>query len=147
MADARQEARNAQVFAEPLLTVLEHIEKQGSLLSLVPDRVQRLGLMKALTQQKLVSWNAAAVKYELTSLGHPTAWLGCPKIQAQRSSTSRARRSAGRLRIKREVEQLIVRMAEERHRCCDRPQFHPRNNRICAAPEIGRLRRSSNRPQ
>jgi hypothetical protein len=55
--------------AEPLLTALEHIEKRGSLLSLLPDRGQRLGLMKALAQQKLVSWNAGAVKYELTGLG------------------------------------------------------------------------------
>jgi len=70
MADARREVRNAQAAAEPLLSALAHIEKRGSLLSLVPDRVQRLGLMKALTQHKLVSWNAGAVKYELTGLGH-----------------------------------------------------------------------------
>jgi hypothetical protein len=70
VADARQEPRNAQASAEPLLVAIEHIKKQGSLLSLVPDRVQRLGLMKALTKHKLVSWNAAAVKYELTGVGH-----------------------------------------------------------------------------
>jgi hypothetical protein len=70
VADARQEPRNAQASAEPLLVAIEHIKKQGSLLSLVPDRVQRLGLMKALAKHKLVSSNAAAVKYELTGLGH-----------------------------------------------------------------------------
>jgi hypothetical protein len=70
VADTRQEPRNALASAEPLLIALEHIKKQGSLLSLVPDRVQRLGLMKALTKHKLVSWNAAAVKYELTGVGH-----------------------------------------------------------------------------
>ena len=58
MADVRRDAGNAQASAEPLLTALEHIEKRGSLLSLLPDRGQRLGLMKALAQQKLDSWKA-----------------------------------------------------------------------------------------
>jgi hypothetical protein len=54
MADVIRQTKDAQAFTEPLLTALEHIEKRGSLLSLVPDRRQRLGLMKALTQQKLM---------------------------------------------------------------------------------------------
>jgi hypothetical protein len=64
MADVRRDAGNAQASAEPLSTALEHIEKRGSLLSLVPDRGQRLEWMGALTKQD--------AKYELTSLAANT---------------------------------------------------------------------------
>jgi hypothetical protein len=56
-------------FSEPLVSALEHIEKRGSLLSLAPDRSQRLGLMKALTEHSLVCWSVPSGKYELTSVG------------------------------------------------------------------------------
>jgi hypothetical protein len=69
VTDALRETEDAEVSAEPLLTALEHIEKRGSLLSLMDDRRQRLALMTALTPQKLVCWNAPAAKYELTDLG------------------------------------------------------------------------------
>jgi hypothetical protein len=69
MSDAVREKTDTQEPTEPLLAALEHIEKRGRLLLLVPDRAQRLGLMKALTKQKLVAWNAAVTKYELTPLG------------------------------------------------------------------------------
>ena len=72
MADVRRDAGNAQASAEPLLTALEHIEKRGSLLSLVPDRGQRLEWMGALTKQRFVRWNAQDAKYELTSLAANT---------------------------------------------------------------------------
>jgi hypothetical protein len=64
MADVRRDAGNAQASAEPLSTALEHIEKRGSLLSLVPDRGQRLEWKGALTKQD--------AKYELTSLAANT---------------------------------------------------------------------------
>ncbi len=63
------EKRDSEDPVEPLFAALEHIAKQGSLLRLAPDRAQRLGLMMAMTKQGLVAWNAAASKYELTSLG------------------------------------------------------------------------------
>jgi hypothetical protein len=65
--DVLRENKNAQKLAEPILVALEHIESRGSLLSLVSDRAQRLSLMKALTDQNLVVWNAKAAKYQLTS--------------------------------------------------------------------------------
>jgi hypothetical protein len=58
-----------QKLVKPLLAALEHIERQGNLLSLVPDRGERLGLMKALCKETLVAWNATAARYQLTSLG------------------------------------------------------------------------------
>jgi hypothetical protein len=61
--------KTAQDAVEPLLTALDHIEKQGSLLRFTPDRAQRLGLMIAMTKKGLVAWNATAVRYELTALG------------------------------------------------------------------------------
>jgi hypothetical protein len=67
MADVHPDAGNAQASAEPLLTALVHIEKRGSLLSLVPDRRQRLEWMGALTKQGFVRWNVQDAKYELTS--------------------------------------------------------------------------------
>jgi hypothetical protein len=69
MPDARREEKDPQKPADPLMAALDHIEKRGSLLWLVPERAQRLGWMKELTKQKLVAWNAAAAKYELTTLG------------------------------------------------------------------------------
>ena len=64
MADVRRDAGNAQASAEPLSTALEHIEKRGSLLSLVPDRGQRLEWMGALTKQdaKYVTADRSAKK-------------------------------------------------------------------------------------
>jgi hypothetical protein len=61
--------KTTQDAVEPLLAALDHIEKQGSLLRLTPDRAQRLGLMMAMTKKGLVAWNATAVRYELTALG------------------------------------------------------------------------------
>jgi hypothetical protein len=69
MSGAVREKTYTDEPTEPLFAALEHIEKRGSLLWLVPDRAQRLGLMKALTKQKLVAWNPTAAKYELTTLG------------------------------------------------------------------------------
>ena len=63
MADVRRDAGNAQASAEPLSTALEHIEKRGSLLSLVPDRRQRLEWMGALTKQGFVRWNVLGGEY------------------------------------------------------------------------------------
>ena len=63
--------KSAQVsVAEPMLAVLRHIEKQGSLLRLLPDHTQRWGLMKLMSEQKLIVWNNKAKKYELTATGH-----------------------------------------------------------------------------
>jgi hypothetical protein len=66
---ARRIARATHKLAAPLITALEHIETQGSLISLVTDRTQRVGLMKELTAQKLVAWDPRSGKYELTRLG------------------------------------------------------------------------------
>jgi hypothetical protein len=55
--------------AEPLLSALEYLQAQGSLLSLVPDRAQRLGLMRAMSRNGLVHWDRALSKYALTPLG------------------------------------------------------------------------------
>lgn len=54
---------------EPLFGALDHIAERGSLLWLVPDRAQRLGLMNAIGKQGLVAWNRARGKYELTQAG------------------------------------------------------------------------------
>ena len=70
--DTARENINSHEPLEPLLAVLHEIEKRGSLLRLMPDRRQRVGLMMALAKQKLVVWDAAAVKYELTDLGSRT---------------------------------------------------------------------------
>jgi hypothetical protein len=67
-----RETVNSHQSPEWLLAVLHDIEEHGSLLRLVPDRPQRLALMMGLAKQKLVVWNATAVKYELTELGKQT---------------------------------------------------------------------------
>ncbi len=54
---------------EVLSDALEHIEKRGSLLRFAPNRLERLGLMKAMFEQGLVVWNKTARKYELTTSG------------------------------------------------------------------------------
>ena len=69
VSDAVREEKKPQKLAESLLSALEHIEERGSLLGLVPDRAERLSLMKALADQEFVAWNAKAAKYELTSWG------------------------------------------------------------------------------
>jgi hypothetical protein len=68
-SDAMRERSGTQEFAEPPPAALEHIEQRGSLLWFAPDRAQRLGLMKAMTEKGFVAWNATAGKYELTPLG------------------------------------------------------------------------------
>ena len=55
--------------AEPLLSALEHLQARGSLLSLVPDRAQRLGLIRAMSRHGLVQWERTLCKYALTALG------------------------------------------------------------------------------
>ena len=54
---------------EVLSGALEHIEERGSLLGFTPDRTQRLGLMKLMSEQGLVVWDKAGAKYELTTFG------------------------------------------------------------------------------
>jgi len=68
-SDAIREKRDTQKPAEPPSAALEHIEERGSLLWFAPDRVQRLALMKAMTEKGFVAWNATARKYQLTPLG------------------------------------------------------------------------------
>ena len=64
------EAENGPKISAPVVSdALLHIVQTGNLLSLVPDRVQRVKLMKALTDQGLTVWNKLAAKYELTAFG------------------------------------------------------------------------------
>jgi hypothetical protein len=79
-SDAVRERDNSQTTLERILVALEHIEARGSLLSLAPDHAQRVRLMKRMTEFKLVAWNAAAKKYELTP-------FGCQCLEARRGST------------------------------------------------------------
>ena len=67
MTDSGHE--NTDALAEPLFTALAHIEKQGSLVEFLPDRIHRLRLTKLMAEQKLVAWNHTKKKYELTVLG------------------------------------------------------------------------------
>ena len=55
--------------AEPLLSALEHLQAQGSLLSLVLHRPQRLELIRAMSRQGLVHWDRTLSEYALTPLG------------------------------------------------------------------------------
>ena len=68
-SDAIREKRDTQATLEPLLVALEHIEAWGSLLLLATDHAHRVRIMKAMTELKLVEWNAATKKYEMTSYG------------------------------------------------------------------------------
>ena len=55
--------------AERLLSALEHLQARGSLLSLIPNRAQRLELLRAMSRHGLVQWDRALRKYALTPLG------------------------------------------------------------------------------
>jgi hypothetical protein len=71
MPDPIGENRAPSEAAEPpLLAALAQIEMRGSLVGLVPDRTKRIGLMQAMSVNKLVTWNAMTRSYELTSFGH-----------------------------------------------------------------------------
>ena len=64
-----REATSMPETAEPLLPALAQIKTQGSLLALVPDRVERVGLMKTMSDNRLVTWNAVTGSYKLTPFG------------------------------------------------------------------------------
>jgi hypothetical protein len=66
---ARKTEESAKPSAPAVSEALLHIAQAGNLLSFVPDRAQRLKLMKALTDHGLTAWNKAAAKYELTTFG------------------------------------------------------------------------------
>jgi hypothetical protein len=68
-SDVIRERRDTETSVEPILVALEHIDARGSLLLFAPDHAQRVRLMKAMTEIKLVVWNAMAKKYELTPFG------------------------------------------------------------------------------
>jgi len=69
-SDAIREKKDTQAALGPLLVALEHIEAWGSLLLLVTDHAHRVRIMKAMTELRLVEWNAGIKKYEMTSYGH-----------------------------------------------------------------------------
>jgi hypothetical protein len=58
---------------ERLLAALEHIQTSGSVRRWVPDRAQRVALMTAMMNERLVEWDMVAARYELTPLGQQ--WL------------------------------------------------------------------------
>jgi hypothetical protein len=60
---------SSKISAPAVSDALLHIAQTGNLLSFVPDRVQRVKLMKVLTDQGLTVWNKLAAKYELTAFG------------------------------------------------------------------------------
>jgi hypothetical protein len=65
-----REAQGSPKTSAPAVSdALLHIAQTGHLLSLVSNRVQRVKLMKAMTDQGLTVWNKAAAKYELTAFG------------------------------------------------------------------------------
>jgi hypothetical protein len=68
-SDAIGKRRDTQTSLEPILAALNHIELRGSLLSFAGDHVERVRLMKLMTEIELVAWNAVAKKYELTLFG------------------------------------------------------------------------------
>ena len=81
---------------EAIPTALEYIDEHGSLVRFVPDRPQRLALMKAMAGQALVVWNKTAAKYELTALGraslaeyHKKIALGRVRAIAHKPETRR----------------------------------------------------------
>ena len=79
-SDAVRAKGDLETTLELILVALEHIEARGSLLLLAPDHAQRVRLMKRMTEFKLVAWNAAAKKYELTP-------FGCQCLAARRGTT------------------------------------------------------------
>jgi hypothetical protein len=65
-----REAQDSPKNSAPAVSdALLHIAQRGHLLSLISDRLRRVKLMKAMTDQGLCVWNKAAAKYELTALG------------------------------------------------------------------------------
>jgi hypothetical protein len=65
-----REAQGSPKTSAPAVSdALLHIVQAGHLLALVSDRVQRVKLMKAMTEQGLTVWNKATAKYELTAFG------------------------------------------------------------------------------
>jgi hypothetical protein len=56
--------------AETLARALQHVDKLGSLLRFVPDRVDRLALTKELLERGLIAWNKSGGAYLLTAAGH-----------------------------------------------------------------------------
>jgi hypothetical protein len=60
---------SAKTSAPAVSDALLHIAQAGHLLALVPDRAQRVKLMKTMAERGLTIWNKAAAKYELTAFG------------------------------------------------------------------------------
>lgn len=54
---------------EVLRGALQQIKEHGHLLRFVPDRPARLALMQRLSKWKVIWWDKAAGRYELTPLG------------------------------------------------------------------------------
>jgi hypothetical protein len=50
--------------------VLEHIEKRGRLQGFPAPPREKLALMKSAIEHRLVVWDKAVGKYELTAVGH-----------------------------------------------------------------------------
>ena|SRR5271166_205974 len=71
--DAINKHRASDKPPEPLLAALEHIQASGSVRRWVPDRAQRVALMTAMMNERLIQWDMAAGRYELTALGQ--RWL------------------------------------------------------------------------
>jgi hypothetical protein len=58
-----------RVFASAIGVALEHIRAHGSLQGFAANRQEKLVLMKAATEQGLIVWNKAHLKYDLTAFG------------------------------------------------------------------------------
>ena len=55
--------------AEALLGALAQVDALGSLLQLIPDRIDRLDLTKSLIERGLIAWNKPGGAYVLTAAG------------------------------------------------------------------------------
>jgi hypothetical protein len=59
-----------KAFSRTIVVVLEHVRDHGGIQGFPGSRQERLAFMKAATEQGLIVWNKALLKYDLTVFGH-----------------------------------------------------------------------------
>jgi hypothetical protein len=69
LRDAMHKNGHSHKPAEPLLAALEHIQATGGLAHWVPDRAERVALMAAMMNDRLVEWDRTVGRYALTPRG------------------------------------------------------------------------------
>jgi hypothetical protein len=58
-----------KTFSKTIAMVLEHVRDHGGIQGFPCSRQERLAFMKAATEQGLIVWNKALLKYDLTMFG------------------------------------------------------------------------------